>query len=184
MIKSDRDRTKMKKREVRLGHVRRRLLSFQEKMEVDLTNLLDQIDEDLIAVQVELEEYDAQLRADFTRADKTQNLMDPFLVLRLAQELPNSLMKARLSLGLSQTNLAKAANLKAQQINRYEQSNYESIQLSHVLALCRALEEQRQEDSKWSAKTDTQSDSQASTATGAGACSLPLPIDGAPVDCD
>ena len=102
MIKGDRDRTKMKKRQVRLGHVRRRLLAFQRDLEVDLSNLLDQIDEDLSVTEVELEEYDTRLRADA----KADYIVDPFVVLRLARELPQGIIEARLRLGISQTELA------------------------------------------------------------------------------
>lgn len=164
MIRSERDCTKLKKRQVRLGHVQRRLLSLQRDLDVDLTNVIDQINEDLNAIAVQLEEYDTQRRADMIQmTDAGSSADDPFVVIRLAQELPECLKRARLILGLSQTELAKAASLKPQQINRYEQGNYENIQLAHALALCRVLEQERQERERFTIKLD-----QASTGTGAG----------------
>lgn len=166
MIRRERDRTKLKKRQVRLGHVQRRLLSLQRDLDVDLTNVIDQINEDLNAIALQLEEYDTQLRADMTQmTDAGGSADDPFVVIRLAQELPECLKRARRILGLSQTELAKAAGLKPQQINRYEQGNYENIQLSHALALCRVVEQERQDSDGFGLFSQQR---QASTGTGAG----------------
>lgn len=54
-------------------------------------------------------------------------------------ELPSLLIKARISMGLSQKELAEKLGLKEQQIQRYEATDYESASLSRLLEVSDAL---------------------------------------------
>lgn len=55
------------------------------------------------------------------------------------EELPTALIRARIALDLSQADLALRAGLKAQQIQRYEASNYETATLSRLSDIAKAL---------------------------------------------
>jgi ribosome-binding protein aMBF1 (putative translation factor) len=54
-------------------------------------------------------------------------------------ELPRTLIQARIAAGLSQKELAKRLGLKEQQIQRYEATDYASASLARVQAVGRAL---------------------------------------------
>lgn len=53
--------------------------------------------------------------------------------------LPEALIKARISAGLSQKDLAERLGLKEQQVQRYEATDYTSASLERVRAVIRAL---------------------------------------------
>lgn len=54
-------------------------------------------------------------------------------------ELPRTLIQARIAAGLSQMDLAERLGLKEQQIQRYEATDYSSASLSRVQQVARAL---------------------------------------------
>lgn len=54
-------------------------------------------------------------------------------------ELPRTLIQARIAAGMSQKDLAIRLGLKQQQIQRYEATNYASASLSRVQQVARAL---------------------------------------------
>ena len=54
-------------------------------------------------------------------------------------ELPRTLIQARIAAGLSQKDLADRLRLKEQQIQRYEATNYASASLTRVQQVARAL---------------------------------------------
>lgn len=54
-------------------------------------------------------------------------------------ELPRALIEARISAGLSQKELAERMELKEQQIQRYEATDYGSASLTRVNEIARAL---------------------------------------------
>jgi ribosome-binding protein aMBF1 (putative translation factor) len=54
-------------------------------------------------------------------------------------ELPRKLIRARIAAGLSQRELAERLELKEQQIQRYEATNYETASLKRVIEVARAL---------------------------------------------
>jgi transcriptional regulator with XRE-family HTH domain len=56
------------------------------------------------------------------------------------EELPESLIKARIVKGLSQNDLAQKAGLKEQQIQRYESTNYESANFERILNIAKSLD--------------------------------------------
>ena len=70
-----------------------------------------------------------------------------FRLERLAavDELPTVLIKARISQGLSQKDLAERIGLKEQQIQRYEATDYASASLSRIREVAGALYEPRGE---------------------------------------
>lgn len=55
-------------------------------------------------------------------------------------KLPELLIQARLSKGLSHEKLGELTGLKKQQIQRYEQTNYASASLTRLVEIARALE--------------------------------------------
>ena len=55
------------------------------------------------------------------------------------EELPKTLIQARIASGLSQEELAAKLGLKPQQIQRYEATEYQSASLERVTAITRAL---------------------------------------------
>ena len=59
--------------------------------------------------------------------------------LAAVDELPTVLIKARISQGLSQKDLAERIGLKEQQIQRYEATDYASASLSRIKEVANAL---------------------------------------------
>ncbi len=59
--------------------------------------------------------------------------------LNVVAELPATLIKARISQGLSQKDLAERLSLKEQQIQRYEATDYASASLSRIKEVVSAL---------------------------------------------
>lgn len=55
------------------------------------------------------------------------------------QELPRALIRARIASGMSQSDLAERLNMKPQQIQRYESSNYMSASLARLIEVAGAL---------------------------------------------
>ena len=61
-------------------------------------------------------------------------------------ELPRTLIKARIASGLSQRELALRLGLKEQQIQRYEATEYASASMTRVSAVIQALDIQLREE--------------------------------------
>lgn len=61
------------------------------------------------------------------------------IVLDSIEELPKTLIQARIAAGLSQEELAAKLGLKPQQIQRYEATNYQSASLERVNEIVRVL---------------------------------------------
>ena len=88
----------------------------------------DGVASQLETLQGELREYEA-LRAGETRSFQLASF----------EELPRTLIQARIARGLSQKDLAGRLGLKEQQIQRYEATEYASASLERVGAVIRAL---------------------------------------------
>ena len=88
----------------------------------------DALGSQLADLQKELREYES-LRAGEFRLDR----------LSAVDELPTVLIKARISQGLSQRDLAERVGLKEQQIQRYEATDYSSASLSRIKEVANAL---------------------------------------------
>ena len=76
----------------------------------------------------ELHEYEA-LRSGKRRV----------IALDSIEELPKTLIKARIAAGLSQEDLAAKLGLKPQQVQRYEATNYQSASLERINEIVRVL---------------------------------------------
>ena len=76
----------------------------------------------------ELQEY-AALRSGKRRV----------IALGSIEELPKTLIQARIAAGLSQEELAAKLGLKPQQVQRYEATNYQSASLERVNEILRVL---------------------------------------------
>ena len=59
--------------------------------------------------------------------------------LNVVSELPTTLIKARISQGLSQKDLAERLRLKEQQIQRYEATDYATASLARIKEVVEAL---------------------------------------------
>ena len=95
--------------------------------------LIAQAQEDALKSQIadlkdELLEYES-LKAGGFQMDE----------LKVVAELPTALIKARISQGLSQRDLAKRIGLKEQQIQRYEATDYASASLARIREVVSAL---------------------------------------------
>ncbi len=90
----------------------------------ELEGLNSQLDD----LKRELYEYEA-LRSGKRR----------FIALESIEELPKTLIQARIAAGLSQEELAARLGLKPQQIQRYEATNYQSASLERVNEIMRTL---------------------------------------------
>ena len=89
---------------------------------------IDALQSQLAELREELEEYEA-LRSGKRRVLQLNSFAD----------LPRALIQARIASGMSQEDLAKKLGLKAQQIQRYEATEYLSASLSRVSEVMRAL---------------------------------------------
>jgi ribosome-binding protein aMBF1 (putative translation factor) len=61
------------------------------------------------------------------------------LVLEAVEDLPKTLIRARIAAGMTQEGLAHRLGVKTQQIQRYEATEYESASFARVLKVVQAL---------------------------------------------
>lgn len=61
------------------------------------------------------------------------------LVLEAVEDLPKTLIRARIASGMTQEGLARRLGVKTQQIQRYEATEYESASFARVLKVVQAL---------------------------------------------
>ena len=61
------------------------------------------------------------------------------LVLEAVEDLPKTLIRARIASGMTQEGLAHRLGMKTQQIQRYEATEYESASFARVLKVVQAL---------------------------------------------
>lgn len=86
------------------------------------------IESQIATLEAELSHYDLLKSGEITFA-KSHSL----------ENLPSVLVQARIAAGMSQTDLATRLGLKAQQIQRYEASDYSSASLDRLIEICGAL---------------------------------------------
>jgi len=89
---------------------------------------LDGLRSQLEDLERELRDYE-ELRSGKRRAIPLDSIED----------LPKTLIQARIAAGLSHEELARRIGLKPQQIQRYEATNYQSASLERVNEIVRAL---------------------------------------------
>ena len=66
----------------------------------------------------------------------------PKIIISTIENLPESLIKARIAKGLSQNDLAKKTGLKEQQIQRYESTGYGSANFGRILNIAKSMDVQ------------------------------------------
>ena len=89
---------------------------------------MNSLQSQMIDLQREIDEYD----------DLKSGMITVF-ELNSIDELPKTLIKARISLGFSQKKLGMLIGLQEQQIQRYESTDYESASISRIKEVARAL---------------------------------------------
>ncbi|MCC6368144.1 MAG: helix-turn-helix domain-containing protein [Bryobacterales bacterium] len=89
---------------------------------------LDGLKSQLQDLKTELQEYEA-LRS----GKRTSIALDSI------EELPKTLIKARIAAGLSQEELAGKLGLKPQQVQRYEATDYQSASMERINQVVRVL---------------------------------------------
>ena len=128
MIKNERQyritKTQADKFAIALDKVRRR--TDADPLLVELEG--DALDSQLLELRLQLEEYET-LRSGDTRV----------IVVESFDKLPQALVKARIALGLSQKDLADRLNMKEQQVQRYESTDYRSASMSRLHEVVQAL---------------------------------------------
>lgn len=96
-------------------------------------DLLNQIMSNSIISQIET--FDREIK----EYEKLKN-EKPRILVSSIENLPESLIKARIVRGLSQNDLAKKVGLKEQQIQRYESANYDSANFERLLSIARSMD--------------------------------------------
>jgi HTH-type transcriptional regulator/antitoxin HigA len=89
---------------------------------------IDALKSQIADVESELAEYEL-LKSGQVSFSKTYAL----------EELPRVLVQARIASGMSQTELAKKLNMKAQQVQRYEATDYRGASLARLIEVSRVL---------------------------------------------
>ena len=82
----------------------------------------------------------ADLKREIEEYDDLKSGMIPVSELDSIDQLPVTLIKARISLGLSQKKLGDLIGLPEQQIQRYESTNYEAVSVARVKEIAKALD--------------------------------------------
>lgn len=95
-------------------------------------DLLNDIMIDSLKSQIETFDYELN-QYEILKNEKPQ------IVAFNIEELPESLIKARIIKGLSQKDLAQKTGLKEQQIQRYESTNYDSANFEKILSIAKSL---------------------------------------------
>ena len=79
------------------------------------------------------------LKRGIDEYDDLKSGMIPVFELNFIDQLPKTLIKARISLGLSQKKLGELVGLQEQQIQRYESTDYEAASISRIKEISRIL---------------------------------------------
>ncbi|MFH7015205.1 helix-turn-helix domain-containing protein [Flavobacterium sp. FlaQc-47] len=107
--------------------------SLQDLKAIHSGNLLNQIMIDSVISQIEI--FDKELIEYKILKDETINI-----IISPIEKLPETLIKARITKGLSQNELAQRTGLKEQQIQRYEACNYESANFQRILNIAKSMD--------------------------------------------
>jgi len=117
-----------------LDNFRQRLTDIEKIKEERKGSTLIEIEEN--AIKSQIKELEDQVREyELLWASKT-----PIPVLQSFESIPRALIKARISLGLNQKELAERVGLKEQQIQRYESTEYETASLARIRQFIKALD--------------------------------------------
>jgi HTH-type transcriptional regulator/antitoxin HigA len=130
MIYSDRQYTISR---AELSKLQAALLSSVADQNIE-NEWLRQIEVDALRSQI------ADIEADLAEYDLLKLGQVTFSGTCALSELPRVLVQARIAKGLSQTDLAERLNMKPQQIQRYEATNYMSASLARLIDVANSLE--------------------------------------------
>ena len=108
-------------------------LLMKKKKDSEVPELIN-IEE--IAVRSQIEELEEEIE----EYESLWGSHSPIPILERFEEIPSALVKARISLGLTQRALAEKMGLKEQQIQRYESEGYRSASLAKISEFIRVLE--------------------------------------------
>ncbi len=92
-----------------------------------------------LAQKQALESQHESLCAEIAEYEKLKASKEKLSEITELADLPKILIKARISQGLSQTELARQLNMKPQQIQRYEAEEYSSANISRLLEIAKVL---------------------------------------------
>ena len=81
----------------------------------------------------------ADLQRELAEYERLHSGKRKIVLLRSLEELPKTLIQARIARGLSQEELAAKLDLKPQQVQRYEATEYRSASLERVTEIARVL---------------------------------------------
>jgi ribosome-binding protein aMBF1 (putative translation factor) len=87
------------------------------------------------AAQSQMEELQEQVEA----YERLQLGKSKEVVLEAVEDLPKALIRARIASGMTQEGLALRLGLKAQQVQRYEATEYESASFARIRKVVQAL---------------------------------------------
>ncbi len=99
----------------------------------DVHPLLLKAERDGVASQLE------ELRDQLREYEALKSGSQPVVAIDSLAELPRQLVRARIASGLSHKELAARLNMKEQQVQRYEATEYEGASLSRLQEVCAAL---------------------------------------------
>ena len=105
------------------------LLNLEKKDTTPLTEL------EKSAIQSQM----TDLKQEIDEYDDLKSGMVPVFGLNSIDQLPKTLIKARISLGLSQKKLGELIGLAEQQIQRYESTDYETANIARIKEIASAL---------------------------------------------
>ena len=109
------------------------LAEFQQRPRGKGHPLLRKAEEEALASQL------ADLKAELAEYDALRSGEQKHLSVTSFDDLPRTLIQARIAAGLSQKELARRLGLKEQQIQRYEATDYASAKLSRLRDVMQAL---------------------------------------------
>jgi transcriptional regulator with XRE-family HTH domain len=125
------------------------ILKFEDALRVASSDKYDQLSDDARIRQAEREamaEQLADLRAQVREYDDLATGKVNVLASDSIADFPLALVRARISQGLSQRDLAQRLGLKEQQVQRYEATDYRQASLARLLEVATALNVQVRED--------------------------------------
>lgn len=89
----------------------------------------------IVAAQSQLQE----LKDQISIYERLHLLKENKITLDAVEDLPKTLIRARIASGMTQAGLANRLGLKTQQIQRYEATEYESASFSRIRKVVQAL---------------------------------------------
>lgn len=121
--------------ESRLGKLRDALAAAQSQRADEAAEQPELHDVQIDAIKSQIATFEAEV----SHYDLLKSGEITFAKAHSLESLPSVLVHARIAAGLSQTDLADRLGMKAQQIQRYEASDYSGASLNKLIDVCEAL---------------------------------------------